>query len=255
MTITVTTPGRSAWRRLWRAADQLVFPRVCAACDAALQDSDETIVCGLCWARVRRLPHPQCARCGHPSARPGPCRTCTLLPAYVRAVRSYAWMPDPAGSRILGALKYDGWSAVAGPIGIRMAGLVFPADVVRERVALVPVPLASDRERERGFNQARRLAEVVGAAWALPVHDALRRTRGTETQTRLTPTERLANVHGAFAPVVSEVGALVGCHPILVDDVFTTGATMNACAAALFTAGVRTISYLTFGRARGLGDP
>ncbi|MFM9014286.1 MAG: ComF family protein, partial [Gemmatimonadota bacterium] len=61
--------------------------------------------------------------------------------------------------------------------------------------------------------------------------------------------------HGAFAPVVSEVGALVGCHPILVDDVFTTGATMNACAAALFTAGVRTISYLTFGRARGLGDP
>lgn len=73
-------------------------------------------------------------------------------------------MPDPAGSRIPGALKYDGWSAVAGSIGIRLAGLVFPADVVRERVALFPVPLTPDRERERGCNQAKRLAEAVGAA-------------------------------------------------------------------------------------------
>ena len=178
-----------------------------------------------------------------------------MLPPYVRAVRSYAWMPDPAGSRIVRALKYDGWSAVAQPMGRRMARLTFPVDVERERAALIPVPLAADRERERGFNQARRLAEAVAAAWSLPVHDALRRTRGTTSQTRLTPTERLANVHGAFAPVASHKDALVGCHPILVDDVFTTGATMNACAAVLFAAGVRTISYLTFGRARGLGDP
>ena len=178
-----------------------------------------------------------------------------MLPPYVRAVRSYAWMPDAAASRILGAFKYEGWLAVARPIGNRMARLRFPVDVERERVALVPVPLAPDRERERGFNQARRLAEAVGAAWALPVCDALQRTRGTASQTRLTPTERLANGHGAFAPVASQADALVGCHPILVDDVFTTGATMNACAAVLFAAGVRTISYLTFGRARGLGDP
>ena len=251
----MTSTRRGGWRRLWHAADQFLFPRVCAACDAALNDSDPSLICGLCWSRVHRLPHPQCARCGHPNPRGGSCRTCSMLPPYVRAVRSYAWMPDAAASRILRALKYDGWPAVARPIGTRLARLRYPVDVERERVALVPVPLAADRERERGFNQARRLAEAVGAVWALPVRDALSRTRGTVSQTRLTPTERLANVHGAFAPVASEVDALVGCHPVLVDDVFTTGATMNACAAVLFAAGVRTISYLTFGRARGLGDP
>ena len=255
MTTARRAPWRTPWRRFWHVADQLLFPRVCAACDVPLLDSDADLVCGLCWSRVRRLPHPQCARCGHPRARAGECRTCARLPPYVRAVRSYGWVPDPAASRILRALKYDGWSAVAGPIGLRLARLPFPADVERERAALVPVPLAADRERERGFNQARRLAEAVGRVWGLPVRDGLRRSRATVSQTRLTPTERLANVHEAFVPVASEVEALVGCHLMLVDDVFTTGATMNACAAALFAAGVRTISYLTFGRARGLGDP
>lgn len=173
----------------------------------------------------------------------------------MRAVRSYAWMPDPAASAIVAALKYEGWPGVAAAIGARLARLRFPVDVVRERAALVPVPLAPDRERHRGFNQSRVLADAVARAWGLPVSEALRRVRGTTSQTRLTPTERLANVHGAFAPVSARVEALIGHHVLLVDDVFTTGATLNACAASLFAAGARTISYLTFGRARGLGDP
>lgn len=243
------------WRRAWRLADQFIFPRACAACGDAMTDRDAGLVCGLCWARVARLPHPQCDRCGHPNVRRGPCRTCGTLPAYVRAVRSYAWMPDPAASAIIAALKYEGWPGVAAAIGTRLARLRFPVDVVRERAALVPVPLAPDRERHRGFNQSRVLADSVARAWGIPVCDALRRTRVTASQTRLTPTERLANVHGAFAPVPAHVETVIGHHVLLVDDVFTTGATLNACAASLFAAGARTISYLTFGRARGLGDP
>lgn len=249
--------GRPAhrWRRVWRAVDQFVFPRACAACGEAMTDHDAGLVCGLCWARVARLPHPQCDRCGHPGRGSGPCRTCATLPPFVRAVRSYAWVPDPAASAIIGALKYEGWPGVAAAIGARLARLRFPADVIRERAAVVPVPLAAERERHRGFNQSRALADAVARVWDLPVCEALRRTRVTASQTRLTPTERLANVHGAFAPVPARVETLIGHHVLLVDDVFTTGATLNACAASLFAAGARTISYLTFGRARGLGDP
>jgi predicted amidophosphoribosyltransferase len=88
----------------------------------------------------------------------------------------------------------------------------------------------------------------MASHWMIPVWErALLRTRATPSQTRLTPGERLANVHGAFALGDCDVR---GRHLVLVDDVFTTGATLNACAATLFAAGARTLSYLTFGRAR-----
>lgn len=82
----------------------------------------------------------------------------------------------------------------------------------------------------------------------------MRRTRATPSQTSLTPGERLANVHRAFNCADDAAALVEGQHLILVDDVFTTGATLNACATALFEAGARTLSYLTFGRARTAAD-
>lgn len=156
---------------------------------------------------------------------------------------------------MLSALKYDGWPAVAEAIGTRLARLDWPADVVAERAAVVPVPLAAVKARARGFNQAERLARAVARHWRLPVwDDVLVRTRATPSQTRLTPGERLANVHGAFLAHAGSAERLRGRHVIIVDDVLTTGATLNACASALFAAGARTLSYLTFGRARTAGD-
>jgi ComF family protein len=137
----------------------------------------------------------------------------------------------------------------------RMARLPWPRDVVEERAALVPVPLARTRERERGFNQSALLARALGARWGLPVHErAVERTRVTASQTRLTPGERRGNVSGAFRVAPGAGAALRGAHVVLVDDVVTTGATMNACAAALCAGGVRIVSYLTFARAPGDGD-
>ncbi|HEV8411369.1 MAG TPA: phosphoribosyltransferase family protein [Gemmatimonadaceae bacterium] len=183
-----------------------------------------------------------------------------MLPPFVRAARSVCWVPHEIASAIVHALKYHGWTGAARGMAERMARLGWPTDVIAERAAIVPVPLSPVRERERGFNQAALLADALAARWRIPVwRDALARTRATRTQTRLTPGERSANVRDAFeVPDESSLrGARMrvrGRHIVLVDDVLTTGATLNACAATLFAAGARTISYATFGRARASGD-
>lgn len=199
------------------------------------------------------LPSPQCARCGYPQAD-GDCRWCVLLPPYVRAVRSVCWVPEGIGGELVHSLKYDGWHALAHGMGTRMARLSWPTDVIAERTALVPVPLSVRRERERGFNQSGRLADAMSPHLGIETwHDALVRTQFTSSQTRLTPEERLRNVSGAFR-VAGDPARLRGAHLVLVDDVVTTAATLNACAAALFAGGTRIISYVTFGRARLPGD-
>lgn len=153
------------------------------------------------------------------------------------------------------ALKYEGWWRVADGAASRMARLDWPDDVLEERAALIPVPLAASRLRQRGYNQSECLARALGALWGIPVRaDALTRSRATQTQTRLTPEERVRNVHGAFAATTAARSELRGAHVVLVDDVVTTAATLNACARALHEAGVRIVSYVTFGRAPAIGD-
>jgi ComF family protein len=236
------------------SALDLLLPRSCAACDRELAAHEEGIVCGTCWARLVPLPHPRCNRCGHPTEGRS-CRFCALLPPFVRAARSVCWVPHEVASAIVYALKYHGWTAAAGAMGARMARESWPDDVARERAAVIPVPLARSRARERGFNQAERLAAVVAERWGIPVNtQAVSRDRPTDTQTRLTPGERSANVRGAFGVPDGARQWLRGRHLVLVDDVLTTGATLNACATVLFEAGARTISFLTFGRARASGD-
>ena len=242
---------------LWRAADallDLLLPRVCAACGRPAQPSDTGVICGRCWARLEALPAPQCRRCGHPAAADGDCAWCRLLPPFVRAVRSVCSERSGSGPAIVAALKYHGWTAAADAIGERMARLTWPADVVEERTAVVPVPLAAPRRRERGYNQSELLAAAVGARWKVPIWpNCLERVRATPTQTRLTPGERRRNVSGAFRAVPGECN-FRGAHLVLVDDVVTTAATLNECATALHDAGARIISYVTFGRAPALGD-
>ncbi|MEO6864168.1 MAG: phosphoribosyltransferase family protein [Gemmatimonadaceae bacterium] len=162
-------------------------------------------------------------------------------------------MPGGTGGEIVHKLKYAGWTALAIPMAEQMARLNFPQDVTRERDLLVPIPLAPARTRERGYNQSELLAKLLGVSWGIPVQEAVVRRRATETQTRLTPSDRLRNVAGAFATVLTRE-ELAGRHVVLVDDVVTTAATLNACAKALHEGGARIISYVTFGRARAAGD-
>jgi len=185
----------------------------------------------------------------------GDCRWCDYLPPYARAARSFCWVTPGTGGKIIHALKYSGWSRVADAMAERLARMTWPADVVEERTALIPVPLAASRERERGYNQSLLLASELAARWRVPVwDDALVRVRVTQTQTELTPGERLSNVAGAFRVREAGLARLRGAHVVLLDDVVTTGATLGACAFALFEAGARIISYVTFGRAAAAGD-
>jgi ComF family protein len=136
-----------------------------------------------------------------------------------------------------------------------MSRVRFPEDVISERAALVPVPLSRGRQRERGFNQSTVIAKRLAELWKIPLWtDVLERAQSTRSQTQLTPGERLGNVAGAFSAPMEVRSKLRGAHLVLVDDVVTTGATLRAAASALFAAGARTISYMTFGRAPASGD-
>jgi ComF family protein len=214
---------------------------------------DRGVVCGLCWSRIALLPSPTCDRCGHP-IQGNVCRWCELLPPFVRAVRSVCWMPIEPASSIVHALKYEGWSVIARDLAERMSRLSWPRDVVDERSVLVPVPLASARKRQRGYNQSALIAHDLGKKWQLSVReDLVARTRETKTQTRLTPEERRANVAGSFC-IAGSAAPIAGAHVVIVDDVVTTAATLNSCAKVLYEAGARIISYVTFGRAHASGD-
>jgi len=203
---------------------------------------------------VLHLSYPRCERCGHPQPADH-CQWCELLPPFVRSVRSVCWIQGGTAGEIVHALKYGGWTAVADEMVERMARLDWPRDVLEERSAVIPVPLATVRERERGFNQSALLARGLSRRWGIPAReDCLERSRATATQTRLTPEERRSNVAGAFRATPAARDSLRGTHVVLVDDVVTTCATVVACAGALFAAGTRIISVITFGRAPASGD-
>lgn len=260
-------------RALASGLAELCFPPACAICREPHVPAEDGIVCSRCLVRLVPLAHPLCTRCGHPrlsAAVPGPqdkdsatgappvlspCRWCARLQPYVRAVRSVCRMDEGTGSALVHALKYGGWPAVALPMARRMSRLPFPDDVVRERTALVPLPLSRTRRRERGYNQAERLAAGLATRWTLPVWcDVVERTRDTRSQVRLTPSERLSNVSRAFTVRTAARPRLRGAHVMLVDDVITTAASLNAAADALMEGGARIISYVTFGRAPDPGD-
>jgi ComF family protein len=243
----------------WRdALLDFALPGACVHCSRPLGRAQGP-ACGHCWSRVAPIAPPCCERCGHPprrdAAADAPCHWCPVLPPWVRAVRSAAWVRHGStASALIHALKYDGWHALADDMAGRIARLAWPRDVVRERRWLVPVPLTPWKERERGFNQAAALADGLARRWDVPVLPALRRTRSPASQTRLTPGERQVNVTGAFTVDPAVRPSLAGTHVVLVDDVVTTAATLLACAAALVDGGARIVSCATFGRAPAPGD-
>jgi ComF family protein len=151
-------------------------------------------------------------------------------------------MLDPAVRHLLHEFKYRGWRRLAEPFADRMTPMV---DRLAADADLVPIPLAPGRRRQRGYNQAAELAYALARATGRRVDEGrIGRQRETGTQTRLATAERRANLAGAFVASGTERAV------ILVDDVFTTGATLVSAASVLLDAGATRVEAVTFARAQ-----
>ncbi|MBK7877898.1 MAG: ComF family protein [Planctomycetes bacterium] len=266
-------------RWTWLAADAL-FPARCALCGA--DDADAGVGCAE-HALHGVLPGPRCGRCARalPPSLPDAdlCRVCRAEPpAFERVVVLSDYGADRALRAWILAFKHGGRRDLASVLGALLA-----ARLVEERSArptgrrglLVPVPLHPRRRFERGYDQARLLAEAAGGAAEVPVRRALRRVRSTPIQGAPLSPPRAENVRRAFAPargacappgkrstwfarVVATVATrcsgargVAGSEVWLVDDVVTSGATANACAAVLLGLGAASVGVLALARARG----
>jgi ComF family protein len=233
--------------RIADAIVAVVLSPACAACEEPLEHPTQGPVCAGCWRSILPLTPPLCDRCGDPlptwralSLPLSRCPRCRRTPRVVdrgRAIGAY----DGALRAIIHALKYDQRRSLAKPLGtlMRQRG----AEMIDGAACAVPVPLHGSRRRQRGFNQAADLARHLG----LPVVHALRRVRATPTQTGLPSAQRHRNVREAFA-ATRAAAALRGATLVLIDDVSTTGATLEACARALKQVGVGEVRALTAAR-------
>lgn len=211
----------------------VIYPGTCAGCG---QRGDW--LCELCETDVLPLlPSACCDRCGHPVLASG-CACRTMHPAIIRARAMTVFDGWPA--QAIRQLKYDRERARAPFLAERM----IPAFQMLGKVdAIIPVPLHPKRQLWRGFNQAELLAHHLGAELGTSREPGLQRIRSTDTQTHSSREDRIANMDGAFA-LTDGWRPKPDAHYVLLDDVYTTGATLSACAEVLEAAGAKLISVI-----------
>ena len=228
----------------------LLYPEICQLCGGARATPAEGYVCGGCRAKARFIEDPFCQRCGRPFegdiTTRFECGNCREMEWHFASARSAVVARDPV-LEVIHRYKYQRalwFEPFLADLLIRAAGPVLGP---QKPSMIVPVPLHPTKQREREFNQAERLARHLGAAIQVPVNKRLlRRVVPTRTQTQLTRPERLANVRHAFAMRGGQ--RLNGERIVLLDDVFTTGATTSACAAVLTAAGAGEVCVWTVAR-------
>ncbi len=233
-----------------RIAMDIAFPPACLACRRATCSAGS--LCAECWASVRFIERPYCARLGTPF--PVDLGQDGLLspeavadpPVYDRA-RAVARYDEGPVRVLIHRLKYYDRLEIAEPLGAWMARA--GADVLLDGDLLVPVPLHKSRLRARKFNQSNALADVVSRRCGIPVDPfALARVKDTASQVGLSRSQRAINLQGAFQVLDAMAPRVAGRAIVLVDDVLTSGATVNAASRALLRAGARRVDVLVVAR-------
>lgn len=232
----------------------LVYPPRCLVCEQYGAPS----LCEICAGAFTPVPEPVCDICGRPGEiNQLACRTCEAH----REATGRGWAFDASHSAgifegslrlALHRLKYNSAESLGLPLGAYLANRVGGYELFTRRQlqavdGVIAVPMHPLRERGRGFNQARLLAAPVADILGVPLLSAqtVRRTRRRPAQVGLSPEARRRNLQDAFQVPRAEVSTVAGRCLLLIDDVFTTGATVNACAAALRGAGASTILVAT----------
>jgi ComF family protein len=230
--------------RLANAALRFLFAPQCAACEGDLPRPLDGPVCDECWRAVASMTPPWCARCGDAlaSAALALCTRCAADPPDFAVARS-AGRYEGSLRAIVHALKYGKCRAIAPRLAAAMQGA--GAELLEAAGAVVPVPLHPWRRVSRGFNQADDLARLLGK----PVARVLRRRRHGPPQASLPASRRALSVRDAFGLKLGAARLVRGRALLVVDDVMTTGATMNACSRVLLDAGARAVYALTAARA------
>jgi ComF family protein len=236
-------------QRVWAGLLDLVYPPQCLICGIP----DEPVVCGQCYAAFAPIPEPVCQRCGRPGEEGVACGTCKEADACggwgfdaARAAGIY-WGPLREG---IHRLKFQKQEILGPALGAHLANRclvdrLLAEDLLRGLTAAVPVPLHPSRERKRGYNQARLLAAPLADMLGVPLlTDGVVRAQRTRPQVGSSGDARRRNVT-PHAFRVARPERLRGHGILLIDDVFTTGATVSACATALRQAGATKVVAVT----------
>lgn len=218
----------------------ILFPESCPLCGKPSKEHSTAPICNDCWKSVSPYEGPSCLKCGRPlvSDVSITCRDCLEREPHFERVRSFG-IYDGVLKKAITVFKYGSIRRLSKPLSAMMSRVRIPAADI-----LLPVPLHERRLREREFNQSALLAKHLSRHTGIPVSlDSLIRTRDTAPQAGLSAGERRKNIRNAF--YVQENGCIKGKNIILVDDVFTTGATLRECSRVLKRSGSENIYAVT----------
>ncbi len=246
-------------RRAVDALASVLFPAPCRVCGEPLATASRIPVCRACLAGPSRIESPMCPKCGRPFPPLGGgvsdrlCRACALGLYHFDLARSFARY-DAEMERILLLLKYEPVTPLAGWLAARLEQVARAEPALGDVDCIVPVPLDRKRLRERGYNQAELIARPLAKRLGKPLATGLlRRLRSRPPKLKLSRRERWDTVRGAFE--AEAAGRVDRSRVLLVDDVLTSGATLDACARALRSAGFTAIYAVTVARVLPRWEP
>ena len=248
--------ARAAWAEARSVAGAILgvlIPGECRICSEPLAEASRLPICRKCLESFQAIADPICTVCGRPlgpwttlGAEAPRCHLCRQDRYAFTIARSYA-LYDSALTRAIVLLKYEAIAPLGDWFGARLEELARRTPEALHADVVVPVPLHPARLRERGYNQADLLARPLARRLALPLRNALLvRIKPRPPKLKLTRKERWTTVRGAYAP--SPGVRIDNLRVMLVDDVFTSGATLDACARALLQAGAKSVVGLTVAR-------
>ncbi|MBC8017447.1 MAG: ComF family protein [Verrucomicrobia bacterium] len=237
-------------RPFFAAALDFLFPPLCHVCRTFIPDAGPLHICSICRERLPPIASPLCVVCGFPFIGVGEdhtCGKCITSHHHFDAARA-ALVHEAASRDLIHAFKYRNKTHLRRPLALLTIERLTEFVRLRAPDLIIPVPLHRKRLRSRGFNQAVLLGEIFSSHWGIPLdRHNLRRIRWTEPQVNLSARNRRANVKGAFS--IQNAGLVYGRRVLLVDDVLTTGSTVEECAQMLKSVGAVDVTVITVARA------